>query len=93
MQEQIQVDLMLRDLGSMKATADVTFPTSLGPLTVQGFKVIETEPGKPWISPPSKEYTAKDNTRKFQKLLDMPKPLARAVQDAVLTEYRAKLGG
>jgi len=91
MSDEIQVDLMLRDAGTMRATAEVAFTMPLGSLCVSGFKVIETEPGKPWVSLPSKEYT-KDGVRKFQKLLELSKPLARAVQDAILKAYREALG-
>jgi len=91
MSEELQVDLMLRDAGTMRATAEVTFPVGQGFLTVSGFKVIETVPGKPWVSLPSKDYT-KDGVRKFQKLLELSKHLLRTVQDAVLKAYRDKLG-
>jgi len=88
---EILVTLMLRDAGSMRATAEVTIQTALGALTVSGFKVIEKEPGKPWVGMPSKEYVGKDGTKKYQKLLEMPKALLRAVTEAVLAEYKKQL--
>ncbi len=92
MDQGIQVDLMLRDTGSMKATVAVSIPTLLGTITIEGFKVIENDIGKPWVSLPSKDYTGKDGKRKFQKLLELPKPVMRAVSEAVLAEYERKLG-
>ena len=91
MQDGIQVDLRLQDSGSLKATAEVTFSTPPGPVTVKGFKVVQAEGQQPWVSPPSKDYT-KDGQRKFQKMVELPRPVMRAVSDAVLKEYRVKLG-
>ena len=91
MVEEIQVDLTLRAGGTMRATAEVTFPVRQGTLTISGFKVLETLPGKPWVSLPSKEYT-KDGVRKFQKLLELSKHLLRTVQEEVLKAYREKIG-
>ncbi len=90
MQEGIQVDLMLRDAGTMKATAEVTFETAHGPLTISGFKVIEKDAGKPWISLPSKEYQA-GGQRRFQKMVELAKPGMRAVSEAVLKAYEEKI--
>lgn len=92
MNEQVQVTLMLRDNGSLRATAEVSIPTPWGPLTVEGVKVIEKDANKPWVAFPSKEYAAKDGTKKYQKLLELPKPLQRAVSEVVLNEYKKQLG-
>jgi hypothetical protein len=60
-------------------------------MTVLGFKVIETEPGKPWVSPPSKEYQA-GGKRRFQKMVELPKPAMKAVTQAVLAAFKEKQG-
>jgi hypothetical protein len=90
MNDEIQVDLMLRDSGSMKATADVILATAIGPETIFGVKVIETNPGKPWISLPAKEYQA-GGQRRFQKVLELSKPGMKALSLAVLKVYEEKL--
>ena len=92
MQQEIHVDLMLRESGSMKATAEVTFSTPQGPLTLSGFKVIEKDAGKPWVSLPSKEYSA-GGQRRFQKMVELSKPGMRAVSEAVLNAYEERLKG
>jgi hypothetical protein len=91
-QEEIHVDLMLRDAGSMRATADVSIPTPWGPLTVSGVKVISKDGKNPWVGFPSKEYTGRDGSKKYQKLIELPKPLQRVVSERVLSEYNKQLG-
>ena len=86
MEVDIKVDLMLRESGSMKATADVTLQTVSGPVTLLGFKVIGQEPGKLWVSLPAKEYL-KGGKRCFRKVVVFSGPGKAAVTQAVLKAF------
>jgi DNA-binding cell septation regulator SpoVG len=81
-----RVNLRRLDSGSLKAAVEVTLETEVGPITLQGFKVIHEDGKGPWVSVPTREYV-RDDSKHYQKLVDLSKPAARAIFGAILEAY------
>lgn len=90
MLNEIAVELrIVDDQKSTRATANVTFDTSHGELTIARIRVIHKEDKEPWISFPDISFPDRENSGKYVHL-DIVKPGARlkkAISDAVLEEY------
>lgn len=84
--EQIVVSIHLYQSGQLKAFADVTLHTTLGEITIRGFRVVHKPDQAPWIAFPATSYQ-KDGKTKFKDLLDTPQATHRKVAEAILAEF------
>ena len=84
--ENIIVDLRLFDRGSLKAFADITIPSTLGEITVHGFRVIQQDGKAPWVGFPAISYLKNGKTVN-NPVLELPKKLQRQITDHVLAEF------
>lgn len=85
--EQIVVSLHLFESGQLKAFADVTLLTSLGEITIRGFRVVQNADQQPWVAFPRTSYQ-KNGETKSKDLLDMLQAMHRKLADAILAEYK-----
>lgn len=81
----IIVEMKMVDYGKLRAIADVTFPSSVGEITIRGFKVIQSD-GEPWVAFPSSSYV-KDGKRMNAPILEVSRGLRRQIIEAVMAEY------
>ena len=86
--EQIVVSIHLYQSGQLRAFADVTLLTTLGEVTIRGFRVVQkAEDQPPWIALPATSYKKNGDT-KFKDLLDMSQATRRKLAEAILAKYR-----
>jgi DNA-binding cell septation regulator SpoVG len=83
---QLTVDVRVFERGTLKAFADVTFPSALGELTLRGFRVLQKEGEAPWVAFPSASYT-KDGKVINSQLMQVSGSLKKHLCDAVLAGY------
>ena len=87
----VTVEVKKMERGNLKAFADVTLETSLGEITLRGFRVIQKDEQPAWVALPSSSYQ-KDGKTVNSQLLEVSRKLKRQITDAVLAEYH-KAGG
>ena len=85
--EQIVVSLHLFESGQLKAFADVTLHTSLGEITIRGFRVVRNAGFQPWVAFPRTSYQ-KNGETKAKDLLDMLQAMHRKLADAILAAFK-----
>lgn len=88
--QNIIVELKLRESGNLKAFADVTIPTALGDLTAKGFRIVKKEGEAAWVGFPTSSYTNKDGKRIDNQILETSKGLKKKICDLILAEYKTK---
>jgi hypothetical protein len=84
---QLTVDLRLFVRGTLKAFADVTFPTAVGgELTVLGFRIVQKDGEGPWVAFPTSSYI-KEGKPVNSPLLQISGSLKKHLTDAVLAAF------
>lgn len=73
--------------GELKGFADVTVDTSLGEVTLCGFRIMQKQGKGPWIGYPSSAYQ-KDNQTRYKKFIDAPQATQRRITQAILAEFQ-----
>ena len=76
--------------GSLKAFADVTFPTEIGEITAKGFRVISKEGNTPWVALPTNSYQ-KDGKYVNTPIIETSKLTTKRLPEMVLEEYKKKI--
>ena len=85
------VDVRIMDKeGSLKAFADVTFPTEIGEITAKGFRIISKEGNAPWVALPTNSYQ-KDGKYVNNPIIEASKLTAKRLADMILEEYNKKI--
>jgi DNA-binding cell septation regulator SpoVG len=87
----ITVEVKKMERGQLKAFADVTLSTSLGEITMRGFRVVQKDDQPAWVALPTSSYT-KDGKIVNTQLLEISRNLKRQLCDAVLAEYHKASG-
>jgi DNA-binding cell septation regulator SpoVG len=85
-ESQITIELRRLERGSLKAFADVTFPSPVGEITVRGFRVIQKNDQAPWVALPSVSYV-KDGQTVNKPVLELPRSLHKRVAEMILAEF------
>jgi DNA-binding cell septation regulator SpoVG len=92
-QDGISVEIrLIENAKSLKAAAKVSFDSSVGEFTASGFRVIEKEPGKPWVGFPQESYEQNGKWMNIPILEFAPRG-KRLIAEAILAEYRRITGG
>lgn len=81
----IQIKENPRD-SKIKAFADVTFVTSLGELTVKGFRIIQDGEKAAWIGFPSISYQ-KDGQTKNYPIIELSKMAQKRLTEKIMEEF------
>ena len=84
----VELKLFEREGSNLKAFADVTIPSSLGEITIKGFRVIQKEGEAPWVGFPTSSYTKKDGKTVNNQIIETSKSLKRKLTDSILAEYK-----
>lgn len=71
----------------MKATAKICFQAEFGEIMINGFRIIETEPQKPWVAPPSDSYT-KEGKVYSKPIIELSPRAKQEVYWAILEAYK-----
>jgi hypothetical protein len=83
----ILVHLSLLDRGALRALADLTLMTPDGPLTIRGFRVIQSPRSGFWIGFPSSAFV--QNGRVVSKpILRLPRSLRHRIINVLLTSFQ-----
>ena len=93
MSQSMLVELkMIEGETAVSASADVTFQTEFGELTLSRLKVIHQDGKEPWVALPDIRYKdTQSGEFKNLKVIIPGARLKKAISDAVLTKY-AELG-
>jgi|GEM_PF-3011323 len=78
---------LINNAKGLKASANITLPAEIGEITLKGFRVIEKEPGKPWVGFPQESYQ-KDGEWKHVPFLEVSPRAKRLIADSILEAYR-----
>lgn len=70
--------------GSLKGFASVR----LGGVTIHDFRVIQQSGQDAWVSPPQKEFTGQDGTKKYAAIVELSDTLKAEVQRLVLEAFK-----
>ena len=84
--EQIFVTIHRYESGQLKAFADVTLLTSLGEITIRGFRILQKPEQPPWVAYPATSFQ-KDGQPKFKNLIDAPQGTQRRLAQIILAEF------
>jgi len=88
---EIIVDLrIINKEGSIRAFADITFPTDIGEITGKGFKVFEKDGNAPWVAFPSSR-NQKDGKYVYYPIIETSKLTKKRLTEMVLKEYQKKV--
>ncbi|MCB2229878.1 SpoVG family protein [bacterium] len=89
MSENVIVEVRKKEnLGSLKATAEVTLQTSHGELTISKIKIIHQEGKEPWIAYPDISYKPKGSDEyRILKVFIPSKRLDQVIKQAILDKY------
>jgi DNA-binding cell septation regulator SpoVG len=90
--DKIIVELRLHESGKLKAFADVTIPSTLGEITVRGFRVVQDGTAAPWVAFPTISYM-KAGAKVNKQIVEVSRGLKSQLADSILTEYRDALNG
>lgn len=72
------------NFGTVKAFFDVNFDK----IIIKGWKLIQQENQRAFVTPPDEKYTDKEGKTKYKKLVDIPdEALKQKIQDAALSAY------
>ena len=77
----------LENCGNLKAFADLIFPTSLGDVTIKGFRVVQKEGSDPWVGFPQTSFQ-KNGSTKYVPLLELNRRVRNQVQEIILKEFK-----
>src|SRR5262249_54256756 len=90
--DKIVVELRRHESGKLKAFADVVLPSTLGEITVRGFRVVQDDGAAPWVAFPTTSYM-KAGERVNKQIVEVGRSLKAQIADAVLAEFRAAQNG
>ena len=86
-QPTILVELRRMNTGNIKAYADVTVPTSIGEITLKGFRVVQREEDDdPWVGFPNSTYPKNGKTH-TRNLLEVRQGVKRQITAAILEDF------
>lgn len=84
------VRITLHESGQLKAFADVTFPTTMGEITIRGYRIMQNPRAELWIGKPQSSYSSQGTT-KYKNIVDYAQGTERQVRDAILAAYQDQL--
>lgn len=78
----------LFESGILRAFADVTFKTDLGPVTIRRFKVLQNKSGAVWVAFPQSQFQTGNSTR-FAELIRADEDVEGLLRTQILNAYQA----
>jgi DNA-binding cell septation regulator SpoVG len=84
---EIIVDVrLIKNPGSLRASASITFNSDLGEMSIRGFRIIENG-GNLWVGFPQESFEGKD--RKWVNIphLEVSRRTKKAISEAILDAY------
>lgn len=84
----VRVDIALLERGQLRATATVSFSTSIGEIAIPRFRVVAKDGESPWVGLPETSYM-KDGRPVSRPLLDVSPGVKARLKSLVLAAYDA----
>lgn len=85
--EKVLIEIRMTNKDSaLKAFVDVTFASSIGDITAQGFRVIKKDERPAWVAFPCISYTKDSKTVNFP-VINSSRITKKKLSDAILEEY------
>lgn len=78
---------LIENARSLKGSATITFPSSIGEITFRNFRIVEKDPGRPWVGFPQESYQKNGEWRNIP-LLDVSPRTKKIIADSILEAYR-----